>query len=241
MWALEKRAVILAGGKGTRLRPFTITLPKPLVPVNEQPILELILNQLKQGGFERVTLAVNHFASLIEAYCGNGARWGLVIDYSTEEVPLGTIGPLRLIRDPPENFLVMNGDVLTDLDFAWFLDEHQRNRCSLTIAAARRDQTLDFGALTTGHGGRLVSFEEKPRLSHLVSMGIYGVHRSLIDQIPAGRPVGVDEVACQLLNSGTAVHVTEHTGYWFDLGKPEDFERAQSAVAGLATHDRTKE
>jgi NDP-sugar pyrophosphorylase family protein len=238
---VAKRAVILAGGKGTRLRPFTITLPKPLVPVNEQPILELILKQLKKNRFERVTLAVNHFASLIEAYCGNGARWGLVIDYSLEEMPLGTIGPLRRIPDLPENFLVMNGDVLTDLDFAWFLDEHQRNKCDLTIAAARREQTLDFGALTTGADGRLISFEEKPRLSHLVSMGIYGVNRSLIDQIPADRPVGVDDVACKLLDSGAAVHVTKHTGYWFDLGKPEDFEKAQSAISEFAENDRIQE
>lgn len=230
---MQRRAIILAGGKGTRLRPFTLALPKPLMPVNDRPILEIILTQLKRSGFGNVTIAVNHFAALIEAFCGDGARWGLDIDYSRENAPLGTIGPLSLIRDAPENFLVMNGDVLTDVDFAHVLDQHQDSRCMLTIAACRRQHSLEFGVLTVDSDNRLTSFDEKPQFSHLVNMGVYGVHRSLIERIPCNRAVGVDEIVRDLLNTGASVQVVEHAGFWFDLGKPEDFERAQAVSAKL--------
>jgi NDP-sugar pyrophosphorylase family protein len=236
---MQRRAIILAGGKGTRLRPFTLSLPKPLVPVNERPILDIILTQLKRSGFGHVTIAVNHFAALIEAFCGDGTRWGLNIDYSREQAPLGTIGPLSLVEDVPDNFLVMNGDVLTDVNFDRLIDQHQDSRCMLTIAACRRHHPIEFGVLTVGSDSRLVAFDEKPQLSHLVNMGVYGVHRSLIERIPRDRAVGVDEIVHGLLNAGDSIQVVEHTGFWFDLGKADDFERAQEAGAILIGDKQT--
>ena len=120
----NKRAIILAGGRGTRLKPYTTVLPKPLMPIGDYPILEVIVRQLTQSGFKRITMAVNHQAELIKAYFGNGTKWDIDIDYSIEDIPMGTMGPLKLIRDLPDNFLVMNGDILTDLDFNKFYEEH---------------------------------------------------------------------------------------------------------------------
>src|SRR5207247_1061272 len=121
---MSKRAVILAGGKGTRLRPYTVVLPKPLMPIGDYPILEVVVRQLAGSGFDRITMAVNHQAELIKAFFGDGSKWGISIDYSLEDKPLGTMGPLRLIDDLPNDFLVMNGDILTDLDFAAFFGRH---------------------------------------------------------------------------------------------------------------------
>src|SRR5580704_16120247 len=139
-----RRAVILAGGRGTRLHPFSIALPKPLVPIGDQPILEIVIRQLIARGFSHVTLAVNHLAEIIRAYFGDGERWNIKIDYSMENKPLSTIAPLRLISDLPDNFLVMNSDVLTDLDFDRFLDEHVRSSQIFTMSAAAREQTIDY-------------------------------------------------------------------------------------------------
>ena len=155
------RAVILAGGRGTRLHPFTITLPKPLVPIGDQPILEIVIGQLIAHGFSHVTLAVNHQAEIIRAYFGDGGRWNIKIDYSMEKKPLSTMAPLRLIPDLPDNFLVMNGDVLTDLAFDRFLDEHSRGKQLFTISAARREQTIDYGVLQMAADGYLTDFAGK--------------------------------------------------------------------------------
>ena len=132
---MSKRAVILAGGKGTRLKPYTVSLPKPLVPIGEMPILEIIIRQLAKSGFDHITITVNHMADIIRAFFGDGSKWGVAIDYSLEDKPLSTMGPLKLIRDLPENFLVMNGDVLTDLDFGQFYDEHVRSGNIFTVSA----------------------------------------------------------------------------------------------------------
>ena len=142
---MSRRAVILAGGRGTRLRPYTVVLPKPLMPIGEYPILEVVIRQLARAGFDHVTLAVNHQAEIIRAFCGDGSKWDMRIDYSLEREPLGTMGPLRLIDDLPEHFLVMNGDVLTDLDFQHFHDEHAARDDLFTISSYRRDHLVDYG------------------------------------------------------------------------------------------------
>ena len=142
------RAIILAGGKGTRLRPYTISLPKPLVPIGgEMPILEIVIRQLAKCGFTHVTLAVNHMANIIQAFFGDGSRWGLKIDYSLEEQPLSTIGPLTLIRDLPENFIVMNGDVLCNLNYSEFLNYHTQRGNDVTVSSYVREVNIDFGVL----------------------------------------------------------------------------------------------
>src|SRR5438128_1910021 len=149
-------AVILAGGKGTRLRPFTVTLPKPLVPIGDTPIIEISIRRLAQARFDVATLAINHMGDLIRAYFGDGEKFGVALRYSLEPEPLGTFGPLRLLHDLPDHFLVMNADVLTDLDLGAFLDRHTASGAAFTIAATRRDQVLDFGVLGV-EGERLVS------------------------------------------------------------------------------------
>jgi NDP-sugar pyrophosphorylase family protein len=143
------RAIILAGGKGTRLRPYTLALPKPLVPVGDRAILDIVLTQLARAGVRHVTMAVSHLAHLIMAYFGDGQRWGLKIDYSLEDKPLSTIAPLKLIGDLPEHFLVMNGDILTDLDFAALYARHVAGGADITVATFQRDSRIDFGVLRT--------------------------------------------------------------------------------------------
>lgn len=220
-----KRAVVLAGGKGTRLRPYTIAFPKPLMPIGEYPILEVVIRQLRRHGFGHVTLAVNHQAELLRAFCGDGAKWDLHIDYSLESKPLGTMGPLKLIRDLPEHFLVMNGDVLSDLDFGAFYDAHVRDGRLFTISAARRAQSIDYGVLHV-EGESLVGFEEKPVVPYLVSMGVYAMSRRATECIPENAPYGFDQLMLEFLRRGERVQVEPFAGYWLDIGRPDDYQRA---------------
>lgn len=225
------RAIILAGGKGTRLRPYTITLPKPLVPVGDQAILEIVVRQLQVAGVGRITLAVSHMAELLSAFFGDGNRFGLKIDYSRESVPLGTMGPLRLISDLPENFLVMNGDILTDLDFAKFWDEHERSGAIASVCCYQRTVKVDFGVLDVSPEDFLVGFREKPPLTHHVSMGIYAFRREVLEHIPEGKPFGFDDLMLRLLEREVPVRCHRHSGQWLDIGRPDDYERAQLLVA----------
>jgi NDP-mannose synthase len=221
------RAIILAGGRGTRLRPYTITLPKPLVPVAERPILEIVVDQLKAAGVGRVTLAVSHQAELLMAYFGDGRRLGVPIDYSREAQPLGTIGPLHLIRDLPESFLVMNGDILTDLDYRAFWEEHLAAGALATVCTYRRAIHLDFGVMEVAPDGTLEDFREKPDVVHCVSMGIYAFRREVLHHVPPGRPFGFDELMQALLRAGETVRCRFHDARWLDIGRPDDYERAQ--------------
>jgi NDP-sugar pyrophosphorylase family protein len=220
-----KHAVILAGGRGTRLRPYTLTLPKPLVPLVDTPIVEIVIRKLANAGYDRATLAINHMGELIQAYFGTGERWGLKLRYSLENEPLGTIAPLRLISDLPDDFLVINADVLSDLDLARFLADHVASDAIFTIGATSRDQVLDYGVLGV-EGERLVSFREKPKLPQLVSMGIYAVKRRVLDYIPPSGPFGFDQLMLKLIEAGEPVNVKRHDGYWLDIGRPDDYERA---------------
>jgi NDP-sugar pyrophosphorylase family protein len=220
------RAVILAGGRGTRLRPYSVSLPKPLMPIVDRPILEIIIRQLARRGFDHVTLAVNHQAELLKAYFGDGSRWGVRIDYSLETEPLSTMGPLRLVRELPENFLVMNGDILTDLNYRTFVDTHAAERRLFTIAAAAREQMIDYGVLQVTEQLYLRGFQEKPSIPYLVSMGIYGVNRRVLDFIPAEGPFGFDQLVVELLARQEPVRVEPHEGYWLDIGRPDDYQKA---------------
>ena len=221
-----ERAVILAGGMGTRLRPYTVVLPKPLMPVGEYPILEVVLRQLARHGFRRVTMAVNHQAELIEAFFGNGSRWGLEIDYSLESMALSTIGPLKLIHDLPEHFLLMNGDVLTDLNFHELCAGHVAEGRLFTIAATSRTHVVDYGVLEVDGKSRLCRFSEKPAHRYLVSMGVYVVNRSLLERVPSNVKYGFDDLMRDMLARGEPVSVEPYDGYWLDIGRPDDYERA---------------
>ncbi len=220
------RAVILAGGRGTRLRPYTVVLPKPLMPIGEWPILEVILRQLKRAGFTRATLAVNHQAELIKAFCGAGGKWGIAVDYSTEERELGTMGPLRLIPDLPDHFLIMNGDVLTDLDFAAFHADHVARDGLFTVSSHFREEVIDYGVLVANEAGDLVEFREKPRTRYHVSMGVYMASRRVLDLIPDGVRYGFDDLMLDLIRRGTPARVRDHRGLWLDIGRPDDCGRA---------------
>lgn len=227
---MYKRAIILAGGKGTRLRPYTISLPKPLVPVGDTPILERIIVQLKNHGFTHVTITLNHMAEMIKAFFNDGAKWGLNIDYTIEEKALSTMGPLTLINDLPENFLVMNGDVLTDLNFSDFFDEHKNKKSIFTIASHRRMEKIDYGLLHHDENKKLVKFEEKPNYDFLVSMGVYMVNRSAMDYIPKDTFFGFDHLMYKLLEVQKPPLVYEYDGFWLDIGRPSDYELAIEKV-----------
>jgi len=223
---VTRRAVILAGGKGTRLRPYTVVLPKPLMPIGDYPILEVVIRQLARHGFDRVTMAVNHQAELIKAFFGDGSKWRLAIDYSLEDQPLGTMGPLKRIPDLPEHFLVMNGDVLTDLDFAAFHAEHVAADALFTISSYRREQTVDYGVLLTDGSGALDGFQEKPVTPYEVSMGIYMASRRILSHIPAQGAYGFDTLMRDLLAARQRVQVRRFGGYWLDIGRADDYRQA---------------
>ncbi len=227
-------AVILAGGKGVRLRPYTTTLPKPLVPIGDQySILEIVLHQLARHGFRTATIAIGHLGHLIRSYVGDGGRWGLKIDYAVEHSPLGTIGPLLTLRDNlPEDFLVMNGDILTDLDFADLLAAHRLGGAGLTVATYRRQVNIDFGVLKT-QDGEVVEFAEKPTLDYRVSMGIYGVSKRALGRYEPGLPLGFDELVLDELAYGCHPREYPFEGYWLDIGRPDDYDRANAEFGAL--------
>ncbi|WP_428935849.1 nucleotidyltransferase family protein [Streptomyces sp. ACT015] len=222
-------AVILAGGKGVRLRPYTTALPKPLVPIGDQhAILEIVLRQLSAAGFTSCTLAIGHLGEIIRAYVGDGSQWGLAVDYATEESPLGTMGPLLNLRHRlPDTFLVMNGDVLTDLDYADVLRRHRSSGAPLTIATYARKVHIDFGVLTTTDS-KVVAFTEKPSVDYRVSMGVYGLSRATLEEYTPGLPLGFDELVLDLLAARTPPHAYDFDGYWLDIGRPDDYDRANA-------------
>lgn len=221
---MDRIAIILAGGKGTRLQPYTIAIPKPLVPVVDKPILEIIIGQLVRKGFGKVIITVNHQADIIMAYFGDGKKWGIEIEYSLEDKSLGTIGPLKLLRDLPENFLVMNGDILSDIDYTDFLEKHIKSERIFSIASYKRIQKNDYGVLEIDDD-KLIGFQEKPEISFTVSMGIYGVSKKILRYIPADQYFGFDMLMSKFLEMDITVGIYEHKGYWMDIGRPEDYMR----------------
>lgn len=222
---MSRRAVILAGGKGTRLRPYTVVLPKPLMPIGEYPILEVIVRQLVKAGFDHITLAVNHQAEVIKAFFRDGERWGIRIDYSLEDRPLGTMGPLKLIKDLPERFLVMNGDVLSDLDYAKFYEAHALKGEIFTISSYVREQLVDYGVLDV-EKDRLTGLREKPRMQYEVSMGVYMMSRPALDFVPASTAYGFDQLMHDLIAAKRHIAVRKFGGYWLDIGRPDDYAAA---------------
>ena len=219
---------------GTRLGPLTASLPKPLVPIGDEgPVLEIVLRQLAQQGFSRITIAIGHLGALIEAVVGDGARLGVEADYALEAKPLSTIGPVVAILDRlPEHFLVLNGDILTDLNYADLLDAHVSAGAPLTIGTYRRRVPVDFGVLELD-GDEVVGFREKPTLDYVVSMGVYGLSRKTLAAYPVGQPFGFDQLVLDLLARGLHPHAYPFDGYWLDIGRPEDYERANRDFPGM--------
>jgi NDP-sugar pyrophosphorylase family protein len=220
------QAVILAGGKGTRLAPYTTIFPKPLVPLGEVPILEIVIRQLRNAGVDTITLAVGHLSELIQTFFQDGSRFGVHIEYAREEKPLGTAGPLAAIAGLDETFLVMNGDVLTTLDFRDLLTFHRENRNVATIAMHDRKVNIDFGVIESGPNGRLTNYIEKPSYAFQVSMGIYAFEPSVLQFIPKGKRFDFPELVLSLLAAGEPVSGYAYDGYWMDIGRPDDYAQA---------------
>lgn len=227
-------AVILAGGKGTRLRPYTTTLPKPLMPVGEQPILGIVLKQLSAFGVKKITLAVNHMADLMMAYFGDGKNFNISIDYSLEDQPLGTVGPLKLIKDLPEYFIVMNGDILTNINYRELVDSHVSSGALFTIATFQRDANIDFGVLEIDKKTNyLEKFIEKPKYHFDVSMGVYVFSKNVLDLIPENTPFGIDDLSTKMLSQKLIINTYPFSGYWLDIGRPDDYDKANEDIESL--------
>jgi NDP-mannose synthase len=220
------QAIILAGGKGRRLMPYTTVLPKPLMPIGDYSILEVILRQLKHAGFSKVTICTGYLHELIHAYLNSNKTLGLEISYTHEDMPLGTIGPLRLIEDLDDTFLVMNGDILTDIDYTKLTNSHRKNKAIATVATYQRDVYIDFGVLEKNDENRIIAFREKPSYHFDVSMGIYVFSKRILDLVPENSPFGFDQLMYALTEAKAPVFSYAHTGYWLDIGRPDDYARS---------------
>jgi NDP-sugar pyrophosphorylase family protein len=224
------KAIILAGGKGTRLKPYTSVLPKPLLPLGDRAILELVLHQLAQKGFVDITLSVGHLAHLIEAVFGDGDGHGVDITYVREDVPLGTAGSLRLVEGLEDTFLVLNGDLVTTLDYRDVLRTHQASNNLLTIATRQRQVKIEYGVIDVEAGTermqRVVHYQEKPVFDFMVSMGIYVMEPETLDFIPAGSYFDIPDLVQELLSVDAPVGALGHDGLWLDVGNHDDYEQA---------------
>lgn len=221
------KAVIQAGGKGTRLRPYTLVLPKPLMPVGELPVIEMLIKWLRRNGVEDAYITTGHLGHLIKSLCGDGTQWDMSIAYSEEPEPLGTVGALNLIRDHlDETFYMLNGDLITDLDLRAFKAFHEQHGGLVTVAVTKKDVKVDLGVIDSVEG-RIIDFREKPALQFQVSMGIYCMEPGVLELVPNGVPFGFDDLMYAMLARQLPVHVYEHDGCWMDIGRPEDYQHAQ--------------
>jgi NDP-sugar pyrophosphorylase family protein len=238
------RAVVLAGGRGTRLAPYTSILPKPLMPIGDRSILELVVDQLEMSGINDITFCVGYLSHLIRAVFDHRDNEGVKIDYVYEQEALGTAGPLRLVEGLDETFVAMNGDVLTNLDHADLLRHHQEHGNALTIATHERRIKIDYGVLQlqslvangdTHH--RITEFHEKPEIVSTVSKGIYAMEPRVIEHVPAGRPFDLPDLVHALLAAGEPVGAYKYDGVWFDIGRKEDYEQAVAKWFGPRNGD----
>ncbi len=225
------RAIILAGGKGSRLKPYTELIPKPLVPIGgKTSIIEIIIKQLSKYGFNHITLAVNHLSHLIESYLGSGKKYGIKIDYILENKVLGTVGPLTNIKDLPENFLVMNGDILTNINYKSLLNLHKRKKNLITLATFKRNTFIDFGTLETKKN-KVIKFVEKPTLNFNVSMGVYCLNKKALKNLKKNKFMNFDVFIKN--NIKKKIYAYNHKGFWLDIGRVDDYEYANKNFSTL--------
>jgi NDP-sugar pyrophosphorylase family protein len=226
---LGTRAVVLAGGLGSRLAPYTSVLPKPLMPVGDRSVLEVLVGQLEESGIKDITFCVGYLSHLIKAVFDTRQNGHVKITYVQEEGARGTAGPLRLVEDLDETFIVMNGDVLTTLDYAALLRHHKESGDALTIATHTRRINIDYGVVHLGGGKdphRIVGYEEKPELTSTVSMGIYVLEPKVLDHVPDDSHFDFPDLVHKLLRAGERVGAYPFDGVWFDIGRREDYEQA---------------
>jgi NDP-sugar pyrophosphorylase family protein len=222
------KAVVLAGGKGRRLAPYTRIIPKPLMPIGEQPILEILLRQMKRAGITDVTLTVGYLANLIQLFFQEGERLGLNISYSYETTPLGTSGPLAYVTGLEDTFLVTNGDVLTTLDLVDLINFHKAEGAIATIASHQRKVTIDLGVVIFDGNHQIIGYQEKPSFDYSVSMGIYVFEPRVLNYIEKGQYLDFPDLVLKLISAGEKVSGYLFDGYWEDLGRPDDYERASA-------------
>ncbi len=197
------------------------------MPVGSKPVLELLLKWLRRNGIDEVYITTGYLGHLIQSYCGDGRQWDLKIHYTEETEPLGTIGALSLLREQlDETFLVLNGDVVTDLNLNAFTAYHRRHGAPLTIATFQKTSKLEFGVIEDSGCG-LTKFREKPTISQLVSMGVYCMEVEMLSHVPAGVPFGFDDLVFRMLALEIPVRTFLHRGFWLDIGRVEDFQKAQ--------------
>ena len=230
------QAVILAGGLGSRLRPYTMHIPKPLLPLGDKPVIEIVVRQLAASGIDDVIITTGFLAHLVEAYVGNGEQFGTNVRYVREESPLGTAGPLREVSDLEEHFLVLNGDLLTTFNFGGLLDDHARSGADLTVAATRRTVHIDYGVVVTNTAGDLERYDEKPTLDYHVSMGIYGVSLSALKHMPPTGRFDMPELVRAIVAAGGRVCTAKTDVYWQDIGRFDDYQTASADF--VTTPDR---
>jgi NDP-sugar pyrophosphorylase family protein len=235
-----RRAVVLAGGRGTRLAPYTQVLPKPLMPIGDQAILEIVIGQLQEAGVTDVTLSVGYLSHLIRAVLDNASGLDVDLRYVQEQEPLGTAAPLRLIDDLTDTFVAMNGDVLSDLDYDDLIAHHSEQGSLLTIATHERVVKIDYGVLAVDSTGRLRGFQEKPEIKTTVSMGIYVLEPEALSYIPADGRFDLPDLVEALLDDDRAVGTYHHEGLWFDIGRQEDYATAATAWLEREVRPRTR-
>lgn len=227
------KAIILAGGRGSRLDPYTTVLPKPLMPIGNIPIIEIVIRQLRHAGFDAITLAVGYLAELLMAYLGDGTKFGVHIHYSREEHPLGTAGPLSLLEELDEPFVVMNGDLLTTLDYRALWEQHCANGAIATLATYRRDVKIDLGVIESDALGQVKRYIEKPTYHYNVSTGIYVFEPAVLGFIPQTERMDLPDLILKLVASGEMVATYPFNGIWLDIGQSEDY---REAVAEFEQH-----
>jgi NDP-mannose synthase len=220
------KAIILAGGKGARLAPYTKILPKPLMPIGDMPILEVLLRQMRRAGIDEAVITVGHLAGLLRAFFQDGSNLGLHISYSLEDAPLGTAGPLSLVSGLDQTFLVSNGDVLTTLDIKDLLQFHAEQNAAATIAVHCRKVDIDFGVVHCDGNYRIVGYSEKPAIDYMVSMGVYVFEPRVLSYIPHSQYLDLPDLVKKMITAGEKVVGFPYTGYWQDLGRPDDYEHA---------------
>ncbi|MBN1995833.1 MAG: NTP transferase domain-containing protein [Anaerolineae bacterium] len=220
------KAVVLAGGRGTRLTPYTFILPKPLLPVGDLPILEILLRRLKMAGIDNFTFCVGYKHELVRAFFGDGARWDVQIEYSVENEPLGTAGPLSLIAGLDETFLVANGDLLTDISFSDLLAFHKKHQAVATVGAIRQKVKIDLGVIELDDQQQLMKYVEKPSLHYLASIGLYVFEPAVLSYIPRDQFLNLPDLMNSLRRDNQPVRGYIHKGYWLDIGRMADYQQA---------------
>lgn len=220
------KAVVMAGGKGTRLAPYTKILPKPLLPIGDMPILEVLIRQMKHFGIDEISLTVGHLSELLRAFFQKGEQWGVKLDYYYEDFPLGTVGALAQISGLNETFLMTNGDVLTTLNLKAMIEYHKQEQAMATIGMHHRKVKIDFGLLQLNEESRVTGYIEKPTQEYMVSMGIYVFEPGVVTYVPKGQYLDFPDLILKLIAAGEKVVGYPFEGYWQDLGRPDDYEQA---------------